>query len=1297
MNKKVLFLLFSWLFLLSNLSVAQNVVNVNPLTGAGSVVIPIYTVSSGQVSATVNLVYNGSGIKPKDVEGTAGMGWSIEAGGQVSRLVRGLPDDCTKDNSGAAMLGWMSTNNYGASYASGLTLQNDGMTCSYGNNDVTNINNNIPYSNDTEPDMFYVNAPGLSCELVYDRASAKFHPVVYQDLAISYAVFGGTGNNASNISSFTITNDKGVQYIFSQAEWVTQKTVSGPGSYFGTKYNQYKNGVTYSDRWSLTSINDANGNQVTFGYTVAPVRNSTDPVILYFNGSTVNSGQYNIQQAVSPPVLTTIGTLNRYIPYTTWLTFNRYTYSSSYQTGQTLITSITGMNHNFQFNYSAVAYPLTGNQRQFLRSFTDAGCSTPINYQFSYIGETNSGGSYTTALPDSTSTQIDYWGYYASSANTSNLVPSVYVLNPTISTYPRYAIDVTSSPGGMYQYSLLASNNRAVTASSITNGALNQVTYAAGGSTSIVYEPNDYYDVPSASTVQGGGIRVKQITDAPTSGASNTITRNYSYLNSSGTSSGKPVTLPQFAFTVPYNGTATGQALWTACTGLSAYDLSTEDHTIMYTSCKLSQTGAGSTVYNYNVPATYWDANASPTVDDVGYYSCTSTYGPMKNYSNSYPFIPNPNYDWERGFPSSVVSYNDAGAEVSETDYTYTSLNSPAQITAFKADDYAVSGLMAKSYNKYTIFYNTSSLTAAVTKKVFDSNNQTQAQTSTVNYTYGSAYHNLLTQQSAINSDGSTVTTHYTYSKDLVTATSGTSNDNVTAIYNLQQRNINIPVESYQQLTRGGSTVTTGAALTYFRDTTISSSTNVLPSQQFKWVQANGASFTPLLINGAAMTKDASYFTTANYDIYDNTFFPVTVDDNNKNYQTTVIDHLSGQPTAVFKNAAYNQVAFSDFDTDPSHPQLCNFTISGTGSFTPSSSHAGNAYGLGIGQTVSNTVVKNGRAQNYIFSIWINAATSGTVNVTLNGAPYSVAYTGTGSGSTAWGYHELAMPVTSLTSPLTVSFSSSQNIAIDDILFYPDVAEVSTATYDPNTHTKLAETNTNGVSAYYTYDQWGRMLLQMDQDKNIVTRKAYINTTDVGSITNPVISYLPNTNITTATPVTFTSTVITNNCTTEGLTYTWDFGDGSAHVTTTSATSPAHTYTIANTYTVSLTVSSPFFASKTATTSITVGVATATVTYNNYATGCGISNISFTNSTNSYSFTTYPQTIMPGTYTVTITPSGMQYSAGTGKGYTDIVFTDGANGNCNFYTGGNFTFTWTVAGGDTLNFSVYNNNTCPFN
>jgi len=519
MNKKFIPLFFTCLFLSGSIAFAQkSAVSVDLLTGAGNATIPLYAISNGQVSVPVNLVYSGSGVKLKDVEGTAGMGWSIQIGGQISRTVRGLPDDVTNDNATNSISGWMNSSNTAANAIATFGIENNGSTCSYETADIGNIAADFSPTSDTEPDMFYVNAPGLSCQLVYDRATAQFYPVNYQDLVITFTTNPTTGSQANQINSFTITNDKGIKYTFGSGafpstEIVTERAISTTGTtpvYFTTKYNQYKNGITYYDSWGLTSITDANGNSVTLQYTTNLPASSTDSVNLYINGSTTQSYQYRISKTVTPMNLLYLSTSNQYstgYPYQS-LMFTYNTLNGVGQTGQTTVNTISGFGRNFTFTYSPVVYTPKGYSRSFLRNVTDQGCSTPINYNFSYYGESYNGSSYTTSLPDSASYKVDYWGYYAANTNTSYM-PEV-IINPSNSVYQRYAIYQPTALTGSYTYASVG-NSRVADSTNIMAGSLSKITYAEGGNTNIIYESNDYLDVPSNTVVKGGGIRVKQI------------------------------------------------------------------------------------------------------------------------------------------------------------------------------------------------------------------------------------------------------------------------------------------------------------------------------------------------------------------------------------------------------------------------------------------------------------------------------------------------------------------------------------------------------------------------------------------------------------------------------------------------------------------------------------------------------------------------------------------------------------------------------------------------------------------
>lgn len=1164
---------------------SQGIVTANQLTGSADIVIPIATITSGQVSIPITLTYS-SGVKSLDFEGTAGIGWWVNAGGQVSREVRGLPDDVTKDIAGNNRIGWMSTSNTSANAISSFSIQNDGgVTCSNEITDNTYISSNFPFNYDTEPDIFNVNAPGLSCQLIYNRSVSKFVPVVNDDLIITST----TDPISGLVNSFTITNDRGIKYVFSICQTVkrTANNEGVPPAFFKIEYQQYEFGINYYSSWYLSNITDPVGNAINLIYTNGSARVSTNPVSLYMPGATAPTLQFDIDQSVIKPVLDHIKT-NNVNAVNQKLSF----YWQPSSTGQRCVTAISGMGRSYQFTYSSVASSANSNYtRLFLRKFADYGCATPASYQFVYGGETESSGNYTTMLPDSAGVKVDYWGYPVFNSNVS-LQPKVWI-NPVNATYQRYAIYAPVTGGGSYTFSSANGNNRSAELTNFNVGNLTTITYIEGGSTTIIYEPNSYVDVPSSQVVLGGGIRVKQITDHDGNDVGKNIVRTYSYDDpTTGLTSGKPVSLPMFAFTIPYSGAATGSDLWNNNTVLSDYDLSNEDHSILYGHAKVSQTGGGSTLYQYYLPATNWDNSASPgcngcatewtpTINRIARTNCSSPYGPVNNSTFAYPFIPNPNYDFERGLLQKVTDFNDAGTKVSETVYTYQRSFIPSTITAFKYDDLPNGALLARAYNKYNINYNTSELTASVTKKVFDSPTLTQAQSSTINYVYGSAKHKLLTKKVVTNSDNTTMVSNIKYVKDYDSSVG--ADPNVNALYNLGQQNVNSPVETWQEVIRSGVTKTVSANLTMFDAFIQGSNTLYLPCRQLRFVSPGGVtSFAPFSVSGQTATFDAKYIPIANYLSYDNTGAQQTVDDASRNVKTVIIDHSTNNPTATFRNAAYSEIGFSDFDTDPLSPQTSSFGISGTSTLVASSSHTGNAYGLGTGQTVSKVIsARNMKVSNYIFSIWINAATAGTLNFTLSSGAITTFTKSFAVGG--WTYYEWKLPVSSMTSSFTISFTSSQSISIDDLLFYPDIARVNTASYNPQTGYLVAETNTNGVSTYYTKDKWGRLLFQLDQDKNIIKKTSYFNPAELSlSLLTPTVGNDP--------VQALMATIFTANASEclAGVTYTWDFGDGTPLVTVYGDNAQSHIYNNTGDYTITVTASHPSLGTKSSTNAITV-------------------------------------------------------------------------------------------------------------
>ena len=61
--------------------------------GQADISIPLYEVKSRSLSLPISLSYNSSGVRVDDISGTAGLNWSLEAGGVITRTISGLPDE----------------------------------------------------------------------------------------------------------------------------------------------------------------------------------------------------------------------------------------------------------------------------------------------------------------------------------------------------------------------------------------------------------------------------------------------------------------------------------------------------------------------------------------------------------------------------------------------------------------------------------------------------------------------------------------------------------------------------------------------------------------------------------------------------------------------------------------------------------------------------------------------------------------------------------------------------------------------------------------------------------------------------------------------------------------------------------------------------------------------------------------------------------------------------------------------------------------------------------------------------
>ena len=62
-------------------------------TGVPNISIPLYEIKEKNFSLPISLSYHAGGIKVEDVSSNVGLGWVLNAGGVITRVVKDIPDD----------------------------------------------------------------------------------------------------------------------------------------------------------------------------------------------------------------------------------------------------------------------------------------------------------------------------------------------------------------------------------------------------------------------------------------------------------------------------------------------------------------------------------------------------------------------------------------------------------------------------------------------------------------------------------------------------------------------------------------------------------------------------------------------------------------------------------------------------------------------------------------------------------------------------------------------------------------------------------------------------------------------------------------------------------------------------------------------------------------------------------------------------------------------------------------------------------------------------------------------------
>lgn len=451
-------------------------------TGVPNINIPLYEINTPRFKLPISLSYHASGIKVDETAGWVGIGWSLNAGGVISRSMVGLADDNPGGflNQPAPPLAQSIFGNFHADSAVVQQMAH-GLT-------------------DSEPDNFFYNFADQSGQFVFGTDKK---PVItpYKPLNIAYT----TGGYA--ILTFTVTDENGDRYIFNDRE-LSHSSSSDALTGTTSWYLSQMISADLSDTISFRYKNDPGifvDNSYSFSQTIAGEPFAPQNITVWNMVPVVNTS--NVQQIHLDTILFKGGMVT-FIPKGGRLDIGYISLDSvivsNYDYNRHQYNRIKSFKLQTDYFYSGLTNPTPYNfntddaSKHRLRlsgiSENDANSAAIKTYQFGYNP---------TQLPPVHNFGQDSWGYYNGKYFNPTLLPT-----QQIDAYDSYSNPIIYTIGGSG-----LGGDRSVSVANMQAGILNQITYPTKGYTQFNYESHQYLAPSSTSnTVSASSVGVMKDT-----------------------------------------------------------------------------------------------------------------------------------------------------------------------------------------------------------------------------------------------------------------------------------------------------------------------------------------------------------------------------------------------------------------------------------------------------------------------------------------------------------------------------------------------------------------------------------------------------------------------------------------------------------------------------------------------------------------------------------------------------------------------------------------------------------------
>lgn len=417
--------------------------------GSANVNIPLFNVQARDLPINISIQYDTKGVRVGEIASSVGAGWSLSAGGLITRQVRQRPDEYTR--------GYL-TYSYNSTFETNAALRQQ-----LGNENAGYGSSETPV--DEDPDLFFINFLGKSAKFIIDNVTKKAVVQSFNDwkIDIDYEDIN-TGN--FRINRIIITDEFGTQYYFG-------KDFSGANPSYDVVTSMSSGLITeaptsqengYKTAWHLKEVKTQKESYL-FNYISEQVTtysksdlNKGDN-IGSISLSTTRTTQQVLQNISFPEgVLEFVYNPEEREDLNGGKALNSILFKDNKGTQIKKISFVqsyrpgTGDHNNI--HPVVLSKDLKSDKRLFLSQINEIGREGNIisSYKLQYNA---------TELPNRHSNSIDYWGYYNGKQNSMNIF--------------------TDNKDG----------NRDVYGNYAEAGILTKIVYPTGGSESFYYEDNN--------------------------------------------------------------------------------------------------------------------------------------------------------------------------------------------------------------------------------------------------------------------------------------------------------------------------------------------------------------------------------------------------------------------------------------------------------------------------------------------------------------------------------------------------------------------------------------------------------------------------------------------------------------------------------------------------------------------------------------------------------------------------------------------------------------------------------------